>query len=169
MWQGSAPQTRQMGRRQGYHCLLSRTSRSFGDNATRVPAPRSRTAWLPVDAQCWFEDTLTGLKERIAWKYRRLHTIGCSLMVFLSSSPARQASESPPCARTGSRASRVSRSECGESVPSGDRFLRRCRRPHLAGPRAVSDSRRPGRCRLPPLKAKISAKSRRCCPGRRQA
>ena len=63
-----APQMRQMGIRQGYDCLLSRMSSSICDNATQFQRRDLERLGRRADAQCRFEDTLTGLKERIAWK-----------------------------------------------------------------------------------------------------
>ncbi len=64
----SAPQMQQMGIRQGYDCLLSRISSGICDNAAPHHRLDLERLGRRADAECRFQDTLTGLKERIAWK-----------------------------------------------------------------------------------------------------
>lgn len=64
----SAPLMQQMAIRQGYDCLLSRMSSGICDNAAQHHRLDLERLGRRADAQCRFQDTLTGMKERIAWK-----------------------------------------------------------------------------------------------------
>src|SRR5260370_33419398 len=67
----SAPQMQQMAIRQGYDCMLSRMSSGICDNAAQHHRLDLERLGRRADAECRFQATLTGLKERIDGKSAR--------------------------------------------------------------------------------------------------
>jgi hypothetical protein len=63
-----APEMLQMGTSHGYDCLLSRISSGICENATKVHRLDLEGLGRRAEAACQFQDMLTDLKDRIAWK-----------------------------------------------------------------------------------------------------
>ena len=64
----SGPRMQHMATRQGYDCLLSRMSSGIYENASQCHRFDLERLGRRANAECQFQDTLTDMKERIAWK-----------------------------------------------------------------------------------------------------
>jgi hypothetical protein len=63
-----APQMKQMGIRAGYDCLLSRISSGICDNAAELRRLDLERLGRRAEVECQLQETLTGLKHKIARK-----------------------------------------------------------------------------------------------------
>ena len=63
-----APEMHQMATRLGYDCLLRRMSSGICESAAKLHRPDLERLGRRAEAECRFQDSLTDLRNQIAWK-----------------------------------------------------------------------------------------------------